>query len=148
MKVILKQDVKALGKNGELKEVADGYARNYLFPRGLAIEATSGNVKVLSQLKEGAAKKEQHEEENAKELAAKLQGIKVIFKVKSGEGGRLFGSITTKDITEQLEKNYKIALDKRKISLEESIKTLGDYQVKVHLYKGVFAEIIVVVTTE
>ncbi len=148
MKVILKQDVKALGKNGEIKEVADGYARNFLLPRGLAVEATSGNVKVLSDLKEGAVKKEQREIAEAKELAAKLEGIKVLFKMKSGEGGRLFGSITTKDIAEQLKKAHRIELDKRKISLDEAIKGLGEYQVKLQLYKGVIAEIIISVTAE
>lgn len=148
MKVILKQDIRALGKRGDIKEVADGYARNYLLPKGLAIEATSGNLKILSDQKEMIAKKELREMEEAKELADRLNGLEIIFKAKTGEGGRLFGSITGKDLVDQIYQKTKIELDKRKLEIEDSIKNLGKHQVKVHLYKGITAEIQVNVVAE
>jgi large subunit ribosomal protein L9 len=148
LKVILKKDVRALGKNGEVREVADGYARNYLFPRGLAIEATSGNLKVVSDRKEHEIKKELKEEANAKKLAAELNGASINVKTKAGEGGRLFGSITAKDVADEMQKVYKIEIDKRKLEIDDAIKTLGGHPVKLHLYKGVVAEITVNVIPE
>jgi large subunit ribosomal protein L9 len=148
MKVILKQDVRSLGKRGDIKEVADGYARNYLLPKGLAIEATPGNLKILSDQKEMTAQKELREMEEAQELAGRLNGLEIIFKVKTGEGGRLFGSITGKDLVDQIYQKTKIELDKRKLEIEDSIKNLGKHQVKVHLYKGITAEIQVNVVAE
>ncbi len=148
MKVILKQDIRALGKRGEIKEVADGYGRNFLLPKGLAIEATSSNLKILSDQKEMTAQKELREMEEAKELAGRLNGLEVSFKVKTGEGGRLFGSITGKDLADQIYQKTKIELDKRKLEIEDAIKSLGKYQVKVHLYKGITAEINVNVMAE
>ena len=148
MKVILKKDIKALGKQGDVKEVSDGYARNYLLPRGLAIEASTTNVKILTDQKNSALKRLQEEESEAKALAGRLNGIEISFKAKTGEGGRLFGSITAKDVAEELQKKVKSDFDKRKVELEEAIKTLGKHQVKLHLYKGVYAEITVSVTQE
>ncbi|HOJ79170.1 MAG TPA: 50S ribosomal protein L9 [Bacillota bacterium] len=148
MKVILQKDVKALGKQGDIKDVADGYAHNFLFPRGLAVEANTANLKILSDKKSSAIKRQQDEEAEAKELARKLQGQKISFKVKTGEGGRLFGSITAKDIADQIQQTLKIEIDKRKIDLEEAIKNLGDHPIKIHLYKGINAEIIVNVISE
>jgi len=148
MKVILKQDIRALGKRGDIKEVADGYARNYLLPKGLAIEATSGNLKILTDQKEMTAQKELREMEEARELAGRLNGLEIVFKVKTGEGGRLFGSITGKDLADQIFQKTKIELDKRKLEIEDSIKNLGKHQVKVHLYKGITAEIQVNVVAE
>lgn len=148
MKVILKQDIRALGKRGDIKEVADGYARNYLFPKGLAIEATSGNIKIVTDQKEMTAQKELREEEEAKKLAGRLNGLEISFKVKTGEGGRLFGSITGKDLVDQINQKTKIELDKRKLEIEDAIKNLGKHQVKVHLYKGITAEILVNVVAE
>ncbi len=148
MKVILKQDIRALGKRGDIKEVADGYARNYLLPKGLAIEASSGNIKILSDQKEMMVQKELREREEAKELADRLNGLEISFKVKTGEGGRLFGSITGKDLADQIYQKTKIELDKRKLEIEESIKNLGKHQVKVHLYKGITVEIQVNVVAE
>lgn len=146
--MILKQDIRALGKKGDIKEVADGYGRNYLLPKGLAIEATSGNLKVLADQKEMTAQKELREMEEAKELAGRLDGLEINFKVKTGEGGRLFGSITGKDLADQIYQKTKIELDKRKLEIEDAIKNLGKYQVKVHLYKGITAEINVNVVAE
>ena len=148
MKVILKQDVRALGKKGEVKEVADGYARNFLFPRELALEATPGNLKALAAVKEGAAKKELQNETEARALAQKLEALTIDFKAKTGEGGRLFGSITGKDIADRIQQLTRIELDKRKIELDEAIKTLGAHQIKLHIYKGVTVTVTVKVDPE
>lgn len=143
MKVILKKDVRALGKQGELKEVADGYARNYLLPRGLAVEANSSNLKVLSEQKASVLKRHQTEEAQAGELADKLRGKVFQFHVKTGEGGRLFGSITAKDIADAIQAVTGLEFDKRKVVLDDAIKTLGSHPVKLHLYKGIDAEVMV-----
>jgi large subunit ribosomal protein L9 len=148
MKVILKKDVKALGKSGEVKEVADGYARNYLFPRGLAIEATSGNLKVVSDQKEQVVKKEQKEASEAQQVAERLKGAAVQIKTKAGEGGRLFGSITAKEVAEAINSTFKLTIDKRKLEIDDTIKTLGSHPVKLHLYKGVVTEVTVNVISE
>ncbi len=148
VKVILKQDIRALGKRGEIKEVADGHARNYLLPKGLAIEATTGNLKILADQKEMTAQKELREAEEARQLAGRLNGLEISFKVKAGEGGRLFGSITGKDLADLIYQTTKIELDKRKLEIGDSIKNLGKHQVKVHLYKGISAEINVNVVAE
>lgn len=148
MKVILKQDIRALGKRGDLKEVADGYACNFLLPKGLAIEATTTNIKVLKDKQESLAQRELREEAEAKELAQKLTGLKVVFHAKTGEQGRLFGSITAKDVTDQIAKISGIEIDKRKLEFDEALKTLGSHQLKVHLFKGVTTEITVQVVAE
>lgn len=146
MKVILKKDVRALGKQGEIKEVADGYAYNFLFPRGLAIEATASNLKLLSDQKASIAKRQQTEEAEARALAEKLKGKEFEFSMKVGEGSRLFGSLTAKDVAEAIQKQLGSEFDKRKVELEEPIKTLGKHTVRLHLYKGVYTEIVVSVT--
>lgn len=148
MKVILKQEIKALGKRGDIKEVSDGYARNFLLPKGLAMEATSGNLKVLADQKESAAKREEQENVEAQGLAKKLAGQSVTFKAKTGEGGRLFGSITAKDIVDQIKKEHNLELDKRKLEIDDAIKNVGAYPVKVHLYKGISVEITIKVVAE
>jgi ribosomal protein L9 len=148
MKVILKQDVRTLGKRGDIKEVSDGYARNFLLPKGLATEATAGNLKILADQKESVIRKEETERAEAQELAKSLEGRTVTFKVKTGEGGRLFGSITAKDIADQIQKEHRLELDKRKIEIDDSIKNIGDYQIKIHLYKGISVEITVKVFAE
>jgi large subunit ribosomal protein L9 len=117
-------------------------------PKGLAIEATPGNLKILSEQKKLTAQKELREKEEAKELADRLNGLELNFKVKTGEGGRLFGSITGKDLTDQIYQKTKIELDKRKLEIEDAIKNLGKHQVKVHLYKGITAEVNVNVVAE
>ena len=137
-----------MGKRGDVKEVSDGYARNYLLPKGLVMEATSGTLKLLADQKESIAKKEEQENAQAQELAKKLAGLAVTFKVKTGEGGRLFGSITAKDVVDQIKKEHNLELDKRKLEIDDSIKNIGDYQVKAHLYKGISIEITVKVVAE
>lgn len=140
MKVILIQDVKTLGKKGAVLEVAEGYARNFLFPRNLAKEATPVNMKELEHKNTLEAKKKQQILAEAKELANKISAITVIISTKAGEGGRLFGSVTSKDIVEVLEGKHKIVVDKRKVELKDPIKTLGVYQAVVKLHPDVQGE--------
>ncbi len=137
MKVILMQEVRSLGRKGDLKEVADGYARNFLFPKNLAVEATPANIKILNEQKESMIRKDLQNEAEAKVLADKLSGLVITFKVKTGEGGRLFGSITAKDVVEEIRKHTNYELDKRKLEFDESIKNVGEHQVKIHLYKNI-----------
>ena len=143
MKVILLEDIKKLGKKGDLVNVADGYARNYLFPRNLAKEATAGGIKQLKQEKAALENKRKKEKEQAKELAAKLSDTIITLKVKSGEQGKLFGSVTSKDISEALKEQQKIEVDRRKIELSEPIKSLGSYKVDIKLAPEVDAKLTV-----
>ncbi|NLY77657.1 MAG: 50S ribosomal protein L9 [Tissierellia bacterium] len=148
MKVILLKDVKGLGKAGELVNAKDGYARNFLFPKKLAIEATEANLK---KWKEDMAKKkeqEQAEYEEALKLKKKIESISVELKSKSGEGGKLFGSITSKDIAEALKKQHKIDIDRKKIEMKNNIKTLGTVNVEVKVYPEVSATLQVNVVEE
>jgi large subunit ribosomal protein L9 len=137
MKAIFTQDVKGKGKKGEVKDVAEGYARNYLFKNNLAVEATNANLSALKARKNKEKKLEQEELEKAKKLKEKLEGLTVEFQAKAGEGGRLFGSITSKQIAEELNKQHKIKIDKRKIELEQPIKALGYTNVPVKLHPEV-----------
>ncbi|MFI5358708.1 MAG: 50S ribosomal protein L9 [Halanaerobiales bacterium] len=140
MKVILKEDVKNLGSKGDIVNVSDGYARNYLFPRGLAEEASKGNIQQLKERQKAMQKKMQEEKAAAKEMASRMEKEKFVIAVKAGEQGRLFGSVTTKDIADAVAKaGYEI--DRRKIQLEENIKSLGVHKVKVKLYEDVTADI-------
>ncbi|MBW5448769.1 50S ribosomal protein L9 [Cohnella sp. CFH 77786] len=136
MKVIFLQDVKGQGKKGEIKEVSEGYARNFLIPKGLVQVATAGAAKSLEQMNAAAEKKKEREKQDAIALAARLSETTVVIKAKAGEGGRLFGAITSKQISEALEK-MKIAIDKRKIELDEPIRTLGVTKVPLKLYPEV-----------
>lgn len=146
MIVILKRDIKGTGKSGEIVKVSDGYARNMLLPKGWAIEATKGNVNTLEKVKakqeeEAAAKKRA-----AEKLAEKIKTVEVVIKTKAGGEGRLFGSITSKDVCEALEAQHKIVVDKKKLRLEQPIKNLGTFSVKIKLYQDVFTELTVRVT--
>lgn len=134
MKVILLQNVKGLGKEGEAVDVKDGYARNYLLPKKLVVEATEGNLKTLEAQKASQKIKKQQEIDEAKELVARLEESPIEITAKAGEGEKLFGSITSKDLAEALEKQHKIKIDRRKIVLPEPIKELGirDVEVKLH----------------
>ncbi|MDK2798787.1 MAG: large subunit ribosomal protein [Clostridiales bacterium] len=148
MKVILQADVKGQGKKGDLVNVSDGYARNYLIPKGLAVEATNANVNVMKMQKAAQAFKKEKELAQAKELAQKLSKVTVTIKAKAGENGKLFGSITSKDIAETLKSQHKISIDKRKIDLPEAIKTLGTTNVEVKIYPEVTGKIKVSVIEE
>ncbi|MFV9510327.1 50S ribosomal protein L9 [Tepidibacillus sp. LV47] len=147
MKVIFLQDVKGQGKKGEIKEVADGYARNFLLPRGLAKEATKSNINELNAYKSSEQKRKAQELEQAKKLAKELEQLTVTIPSKSGEGGKLFGAVTAKQIADQL-KQMKIQIDKRKILLDEPIRSLGYTHVPVKIHKEVTATIKVHVVDE
>lgn len=140
MKVIFLKDVKGTAKKGEMKEVSDGYARNFLIPKGVAKEATASSINDLNQQKAAESLKKQKEEQDAKDLAEKLKAITVTMYSKAGDGGKLFGSITSKDIAERLNKEHKIDIDKRKILLDDHIKMLGSHTVPVKLHQNVTAE--------
>lgn len=138
MKVILKEDVKKLGKKGDIVKVADGYGRNYLLPKGLAEVATESNLNELKNKEKVRKRKEKERIAEARELAARLEKEKFVISVKAGENGRLFGSVTTKDIAEAVKKaGYEI--DKRKIDLNEHIKSLGTHRVNVKIYEDISA---------
>lgn len=141
MKVILKEDVKTLGKKGKVCEVSDGYARNFLIPRGLAMEATQGNVQDLAHKQKQEDMRKQKEKQEALDLCEKIKTLDIIIKVKVGEKGRLFGSVTNKEIADVLDKEYKLKLDKRKIEVKESIKGLGEFPVTVKLHSEVTANL-------
>lgn len=146
MKVILLKTVKGLGKQGDVVNASDGHARNYLIPKGLAKEATEGSLKVLGKQKAAQDKRKKEELEEAKKLAAEISKCAIKIKSKAGEGGKLFGSITSKDIADELEKQYKIKVDKRKIVLNSSIKQVGTIELDVKVYPEVVAKIKVDIT--
>jgi large subunit ribosomal protein L9 len=145
MIVILIKDVKGVGKAGEVVKVSDGYARNMLLPRGLAAEATEGNVRNLEKQKAIQEGNKQKELTEARELSGKIGQLKVTIITKSGEGGRLFGSITTKDIADALAQQHKISIDKRKFVLETPIKHTGDFELDIKIYPEVTAKLKVTV---
>ncbi|MCP3806582.1 50S ribosomal protein L9 [Paenibacillus sp. Lou8.1] len=147
MKVIFIKDMKGQGKKGQIKEVSDGYAANFLLPRGVARPATEGNMKTLENQNAAEEKRKQEEKEEAQVLGKKLEETTVQLKAKAGEGGRLFGAITSKQIAEAVAKTG-IKLDKRKIELEEPIRTLGVTQMTVKLHPEVKATLKVQVTEE
>ena len=148
MKVILKADVKGIGTAGAVVDVKDGYARNFLFPRGLALEATPGNLKVLEQQKAAEQARLAREQEEAQEVAAKIDGKTITLKMKTGENGKLFGSITTKDIADAIDQAYGVSIDRRKIELKEPIKSLGTQQIEVRVHPEVSARITLTVVAE
>lgn len=146
MKVILTGDVKGTGKKGDIVNVSEGYARNFLLPKGLAVEANEKNMRELEKNKAELLKKKAAELENARSLKKELDDIVLQLKVKTGEGGRLFGSITAKDIGDALEKEYQLVIDKRKIELKAPIKSLGDHPVVVKLHPEVSATLKVTIS--
>ena len=148
MKVILLEDVKGLGKKDEMVTAKTGYARNFLLPKGAAIEATAGNLKKWKDEMKNKETNEKEEKDEAMDLKAKLEKVTVELKSKAGEGGRLFGSITTKDIGTALKKQHKIEVDRRKIELKDNIKTAGVTVVEVRVYPEVTADLKVNVTVE
>jgi len=143
MKVILLQDVPKVGKKDQLLEAKEGYARNYLFPKKLAVEATPANIKELQRQEKIRADKAAAQKEEAVAIGKQLKDITVTIQTKCGAGGKLFGAVTNKEIAEQLEKSTGIKIDKRKIVLEENIKTLGTYRPLVKLHPDVHVELAV-----
>ncbi|MTT31076.1 50S ribosomal protein L9 [Terrilactibacillus sp. BCM23-1] len=145
MKVIFLKTVKGKGTEGEVKEVSEGYARNYLLPRKVAVEANAGNLKQLELKKKGEEKRAENEKQEAVQLKEKIEKLTIELTAKAGEGGRLFGSITSKQIAQQLKKKN-IEIDKRKIELDEPIRSLGFTDVPVKLHSDVTATVKVHVT--
>lgn len=137
MKVILLDNIKGVGKKDQILEASDGYARNYLLPRKLAVEANAENMSKLNNKKDATAYKKDLEKQAAEEIAKKLKGILLKIKVKAGENGKIFGGVTAKEIAENLNSQYQIGVDKKKIELKEQIKTLGSFSVNIKLYEGV-----------
>jgi len=146
MIVILEKDVKGVGKAGEVVKVSDGYARNMLIPRGIAKEATDGNIRNLEKQKAIQEEQRQKDLAEAKQLAERISKLNVVIVTKSGEGGKLFGSITSKDIADALMEQHKISIDKRKIVLDSPIKQMGEYELDAKIYPEVTAKIKVTVS--
>jgi len=140
MKVILKENVKSIGKKDEIVNVSDGYARNFLLARGLAVEVNNSSLSQLKSKKESEQFKKDTEKEEAKTIADKLTKIKLTFKVKTGANGKIFGGVSTKEIAEELDKKG-IKIDKKKVELKDSIKTLGITNVQIKLYEGVIGKV-------
>lgn len=141
MKVILQQDIRGKGKRGQMIEVSDGFARNYMLPRKMAIEATPDNVNTMRMTDRANAEKRQREREEAFALSNRLKDMTVVVKAKGGGAGRLFGSVTTQEIADALKQTYDITLDKRKIVLDEQIKTVGLYTVRCKLGYEITADL-------
>ena len=148
MKIILLEDVKSLGKKGEIVNVSDGYARNFVLPKKLGLEATSKNLNDLKLQKANEEKVAKQILDEAKELAEKVEAGKVEVKIKVGEGGRTFGSVSTKEIAIAVKEQMGYDIDKKKIQLKDAIKTLGTHTVPVKLHQKVTAELKVIVTEE
>ncbi len=142
MKVVLKQDVKGLGKKGELVNTSDGYARNFLFPKSLAVEANAQSMTEFKNREQSQKYKIETETAAAKKSAAEIQGKTVRIKAKAGQNGKLFGSVTSKEIAEKLKEEFKLDVDKRKIIVED-IKQFGTYEFEVKLYQGISAKLFV-----
>jgi large subunit ribosomal protein L9 len=141
MKVIFLKDVKGQGKKGEIKDVSEGYAVNFLFKQNLAAPATEGSVKALEQQKKAEERRKEQEKADAQELGKRLGELTVQIKAKSGQDGRLFGAISNKQVAEELEKQHKVVLDKRKVEMKDPIRSLGVTEVTVKLHPQVTAKL-------
>lgn len=148
MKVILKADIKGVGKKDEVIEASDGYARNFLFPKNLAVEANKENISKWKAKQQSIQYQKQQEKEEALKIAEKLSKISLRIKVKAGENGKIFGGVSSKEIADVLEKDYNINIDKKKIDLKETIKTLGQRIVEIRLFEGVIGKVRVDVLAE
>jgi large subunit ribosomal protein L9 len=145
VRVILKAEVRGLGRTGEIKDVADGYARNYLLPKGLAIEATGGELKHLAQERQAEKSKKDRAHDDAEELAKRLGAVTLVFKLKAGEHGKTFGSVTAKEVAEALRREAKAEIDKTKIVLHEPLRSLGVHKIEVRLLPDVRADVTVAI---
>ena len=148
MKVILKENIKGVGKKDQVINASDGYARNYLFPKNLAVEANDKNMSELKAKQQSNQYKKDQEKAKAQEIANTLKNITLEIKVKAGENGKIFGGVSAKEIAEQLEEKHKIKIDKKKVEIKEPIKVLGTTQVTIKLYEGVIGNIRVEVVAE
>jgi large subunit ribosomal protein L9 len=145
VRVILKAEVRGLGRTGDIKDVADGYARNYLLPKGLAIEATGGQLRQLAQERETEKTKKDRAHQDAEELARRLGEVTLVFKLKAGEQGKTFGSVTAKEVADALKKEAKAEIDKTKVVLHEPLRSLGVHTVEIRLLSDVRANVTVAI---
>ena len=141
MKVILLADIKGVGKKDEVINANDGYARNFLFPKNLALEANKENMAKLKSKNDAKAYQKEMDIKAAKEVAEKINSITMKLEVKAGENGKIFGGVTAKEIAENLKKEYKIDIDKKKVLLSETIKTIGVHNIEIKLYEGIIAKL-------
>ena len=141
MKVILKTDIKGVGKKDEVINASDGYARNFLFPKNLAVEANKENMSKLKAKQDSAKYQKEQDKEEAMKTADKLSKILLKIKVKAGENGKIFGGVSSKEIAQELSKQYMIQIDKKKIDLKETIKTLGVHNIEIKLFEGVVGKL-------
>lgn len=148
MKVILKADIKGVGKKDQVINASDGYARNYLFPKNLAVEANNTNMSKLQAKNDANQYRRDQEKEAAKEVAKKIEQTILTIQVKAGENGKIFGGVSSKEIAENLEEQYGIKVDKKKINLKETIKTLGTQTIEIKLFEGVIGKLRVSVIEE
>ena len=148
MKVILLDNIKGVGKKDEVINASDGYARNFLFPKKLAVEANAENMAKLKAKQDSAKYQKDKEKEEAIKVADKLSKILLKIKVKAGENGKIFGGVSAKEIAQELSKEYKIEVDKKKIDLKETIKTLGVHNVEIKLFEGVIGKLRIDVISE
>ena len=148
MKVILKADIKGVGKKDQVINASDGYARNFLFPKNLAVEANKENMSKLQAKQESAKYQKNQEKEEAMKIADKLLKIQLKVRVKAGENGKIFGGVSAKEIAQELSKEYGINVDKKKIDLKETIKTLGIHNVEIKLFEGVIGKLKIDVISE
>ena len=145
MKVILMQDIKGVGKKDEVINASDGYARNFLFPKKMAVEANTENMAKLKGRNDSKQHKKDVQKQEALDISKKLENITLTLKVKAGENGKIFGGVTNKEISEALKLQYNLDVDKKKIILKENIKNLGRFSVVIKLYEGVIAKLTLVV---
>lgn len=148
MKVIFTADVKGQGKKGEVKNVSDGYAKNFLLPKGVAIEATASNLNDIKGKNDSIKFKKDTEEEQARALSEKLKTLSVKITAKCGENGKLFGSITSKELSDELKKQHNISIDKRKFVLHDGIKSIGEFNVDIKLYPQIQGVLKVIVSAQ
>ena len=148
MKVILKENIKGVGKKDEIINASDGYARNILFPKNIAVEANAENLSKLKAKNESKEYQKEQEKEAAKKIADKMAKIHLKIQVKAGENGKIFGGVSSKEIAENLEKSYNIKIDKKKIDLKETIKNLGTFTIDAKLYEGVIGKIKIHIISE
>jgi large subunit ribosomal protein L9 len=148
VRVILRQEVAGLGRPGDVKDVADGYAQNFLLPRGFAVEATAGEMKVLARARDAKRAKQDRAHAEAEDLAKRLSETTLMFRLKAGGQGKTFGSVTSKDVADALKKEHKVDIDKTKVHLPEPLKALGVHKVEIRLLTDVRASVTVAIEPE
>ncbi|MBR3153216.1 MAG: 50S ribosomal protein L9 [Clostridia bacterium] len=148
MKVILLDNIKGVGKKDEVINASDGYARNFLFPKKLAVEANKENMAKLNSKNESVAFKKETEKNEAKKIAEKIKDIRLEISVKSGDNGKIFGGVTSKEISEELKSKYNLDIDKKKITLKDTIKNIGTYTANIKLYEGIYQDVIINVVSK